>query len=119
MDVICQGCEGKVGSYEQLWPGRAARRNITERDESLGLRGTACQTPIEENQPTMMAMLLAKPVADAVFECVEGTLFHTGSSTPTAAGSKGEMPGSLPNRRCEPQSLAQLHLVHIVSSRIS
>ncbi len=116
---MCQGCEGMVGSDEQLGPGRVARRNIIKRDGSLGLRGTACQTPIEESQPTMMAMLLAKPVADAVFECVEGTLFHTGSSTPTAAGSKGETPGSLPKRRCEPQPLAQLHLVHIVSSRMS
>ena len=97
-----QGCEGMVGSDEQLGPGRAAQRNIIERDGSLGLRGTACQTPIEEGQPTMMAMLLAKPVPDAAFERVEATLFHTGSSTPTAAGSTGEMPGSLPNRRCEP-----------------
>ncbi len=116
---MCQGCEGKVGSDEQLWPGRAARRNITETDGSLGLRGTACQTPIEESQPTMMAMLLAKPVPDAVFECVEATLYHTGSSTPTAAGSKGETPGSLPRRRCEPQPPAQLHMVYIVSSRTS
>ena len=97
-----QGCEGMVGSDEQLGPGRVARRNIIKRDGSLGLRGTACQTLIEESQPTMRAMLLAKPGPDAVVECVEATLFHTGSSTPTAAGSKRERPGSLPSVRSIP-----------------